>query len=125
MDTRIFPIKQEAFKAVVEPMITKAYKKPGRPAEISHYLFFCAILYVLRTGIPWRDLPPVYGPWHTIYTRFKRWSENGLFWFLLYHLQQTKKIKMKVVWVDSSYIKVHRHGTGPKKKEENKRQEKV
>ncbi|HAT1802957.1 TPA: transposase [Legionella pneumophila] len=39
---------------------------------------------VLRTDISWRDVPVCYGKWHTIYTRFKRWSENGL--FLVYQL---------------------------------------
>ena len=34
--------------------------------------FFCAALYLLRTGIPWRDLPNCYGTWHTIYTRFNK-----------------------------------------------------
>ncbi|HAT1677264.1 TPA: transposase [Legionella pneumophila] len=41
---------------------------------------------VLRTDISWRDVPVCYGKWHTIYTRFKRWSENGLFLFLVYQL---------------------------------------
>ncbi|GFN46785.1 ISHde2 transposase orfA [Candidatus Regiella insecticola] len=51
------------------------------------------MLYVLRTGIPWRDVPTFYGHWHTIYTHFKRCSENGLFWHLLYLLQKKKKLR--------------------------------
>lgn len=86
MDLRLYPIQAEIFKEIIEPKISKHYN-PGRPAGISHYQFFCAVLYVLHTGVPWRDLPSCYGTWHTIYTRFKRWSENGLFWELLYYLQ--------------------------------------
>ncbi len=48
----------------------------GRPTKVSHYKFFCGVLYILKTGISWRDLPAEYGNWHTIYTRYKRWSEN-------------------------------------------------
>ena len=61
------------------------------------------------------------GPWHTIYTRFKRWSENGLFWFLLYQLQQKKQVKIDCVWIDSTTINLHRHGSGPLKKHRSPR----
>lgn len=127
MDSRLYPIQPEIFAEAIEPRISKHYKRPGRPAGISHYQFFCAVLYVLRTGIPWRDLPPCYGAWHTVYTRFKRWSENGLFWELLYSLQQEKKLIVKIVWVDSSSVPLHRHGggslqkRGPKQKVEEEK----
>ena len=93
MDSRLFPLSPEYFSEVIEPLIVSHYKKPGRPPKTSHYNFFCGVLYVMRTGVSWRDLPPCFGVWHTIYTRFKRWSENGLFWSLLYTLQQKKKVK--------------------------------
>ena len=95
MDLRHYPIKEEDFLAQVEPYIVAHYKRPGRPAESSPYQFFCAVLYVLRTGVSWQDVPQCYGSWHTIYTRFKRWSENGLFWFMVYQLQQQKKVTVK------------------------------
>jgi len=91
MDSRYYPVKEADFIRELEPLIAKQYKRPGRPAKISHYQFFCAVLYVLRTGISWRDVPSCYGSWHTIYTRFKRWSENGIFWSLVYALQKKKK----------------------------------
>ncbi len=62
------------------------------------------MLYVLRTGISWRDLPEEYGSWHTIYTRYKRWSDNGVFWKLLHYLQSLKEIVMDVVFVDGSIV---------------------
>lgn len=116
MRERQYPIGEAEFTKEIEPRINEQYKRPGRPAGISHYQFFCAILYVLRTGIAWRDLPACYGNWHTIYMRFKRWSENGLFWHLLRVLQQKKKIKMDLAWVDSTTIALHRHGSGALKK---------
>ncbi len=83
MKERHYPIDEADFIKDIEPLIIRHNKRPGRPEKISHYQFFCAVLYRLRTGTPWRDLPSLYGNWHTIYTRFKRWSENGLFWHLL------------------------------------------
>jgi transposase len=75
---------------------------------------FCAILYILRTGTPWRDLPTGYGKWHPIYLRFKRGSERGLWWRILMALQQRKQLRLHVVLVDSTTFQVHRHGGGQK-----------
>ena len=109
------PLSLADFKREIEPHIISFKNRSGRPTEVNHYKFFCA---VLRTGISWRDLPSFYGFWHTIYTRFKRWSENGLFWRLLYHLQQKKRIKLDFVWIDSTKINLHRHGAGSLKKKD-------
>jgi len=57
MDKRLYPIERNLFDSLIQPTIEKSYIWKGRPPKISHYQVFCAILYVLRTGIPWRDLP--------------------------------------------------------------------
>jgi len=116
LNSRYYPLDEAEFKKDVEPYIALQYKRPGRHALISHYQFFCAVLYVLRTGVSWRDLPERFGKWHTIYTRFKRWSENGLFWKLVYQLQQSKKVTVDISWIDSTTIPIHRHGSGALKK---------
>lgn len=125
MDSRQYPIDKEQFEKLIEPQIKTYYKREGRPVKISHYQFFCGVLYVLRTGTPWRDLPSCYGKWHTIYTRFNRWSMNGLFWQLLYKLQQQKQVRIPVVFVDSTTVLIHRHGSGALKKKDLKRSAEV
>ena len=115
--SRKYPISENKFKELIEPLIKRYQKKPGRTVKVSHYKFFCGVLYVLRTGISWRDLPEGYGNWHTIYTRYKRWSECGFFWNLLYQLQSLKQLIMDIVFVDGSIIPIHRHGGGALKKE--------
>ena len=114
---RKYPISERKFEQLIEPLITRFRKKCGRPSKIGNYKFFCSILYVLRTGVSWRDLPEDYGCWHTIYTRYKRWSKNGFFGYLLYRLQSTKAALMDIVFVDGSIIPLHRHGGGALKKE--------
>ena len=99
MNLRYYPLQLADFKREIEPHIISSKNRSGRPSKVSHYKFFCAVLYVLRTGFSWRDLPSFYGSWHTIYTRFKRWSENGLFWRLLYQLQQKKRITLDFVLI--------------------------
>ncbi|MDE2020800.1 MAG: transposase [Patescibacteria group bacterium] len=114
MDTRLYPVTPAIFQQHIEPLIVGQYIWKGRPPKVSHYLVFCAILYVLRTGIPWRDLPPCYGYWHTIYLRFKRGSERGLWWRILIALQQKGIAQLNIVLADSTTWKVHRHGGGSK-----------
>lgn len=116
MKSRYYPVSLEVFSCLIEPLIKQFHNRSGRPTRVSHYKFFCGALYVLRTGVSWRDLPATFGPWHTIYTRFKRWSENGLFWHILYALQQRKQVQVNIAWVDSTTICMHRHGGGSLKK---------
>ena len=113
MNKRLYPVSREVFDLEIRPII-EAVTKPlgGRPPKIDHYTCFCAMLKMMSVSLPWRDLPPEYGAWHTIYTRFKRWSENGLMWQILYALKQKKLVKMNIVFMDSTTVKLHRHGSG-------------
>ena len=113
MDKRLFSIGPETFNQWVLPVIEQSYIWKGRPPVISHYRVFCGILYVLRTGIPWRDLPKCFGNWHSVFMRFQRGSERALWWKILSHLQKQKK-GYNVVICDSSTFKYHRHGGGQK-----------
>jgi len=100
------------FDEIILPLILSSYSRAGRPSKISDYQVFCAMLYVLRTGIPWRDLPKCYGNWNHVYQRFKRSSDRGVWWKILYHLQQSNYIKMNIILCDSSTFKYHSHGGG-------------
>ena len=58
---RLYPLDEERFNDLVLPIIEGHYIGKGRPPKISHYKAFCGILYLLRTGIPWRDMPAEFG----------------------------------------------------------------
>ena len=70
-------------------------------------MMLAAMCYILRTGVPWRDLPPQFGPWSSVYTRFRRWCASGLWGqiFAAVSARPTDAIRS----VDCSHIKVHRH----------------
>src|SRR5262245_55126039 len=70
-----------------------------------------AMIYVMRTGCPWRDLPSCLGPWESVYTRFRRWSQIGLWSLLLDALAECAKGKIR--FIDSTHIKVHQDGANP------------
>lgn len=70
-----------------------------------------AMGYLLRTGIPWRDLPCRFGPWSSVHTRFRRWYASGLWASILAKLGQAAFGRIRCV--DCSHTKVHRDGANP------------
>jgi len=74
--------------------------------------FINAVFWILRTGAPWRDLPPDYGKWSTIHWRFSRWSGNGTWERLLKLL--ANEPDYECLMIDASHIKVHPHASGAK-----------
>ncbi|MBD7948727.1 IS5 family transposase [Psychrobacter sp. Sa4CVA2] len=69
-----------------------------------------AIIWKLRTGAPWRDIPEELVSWKTAYNRFNRWSENGLWEPFFFSLR--KEIDTEWVFIDGSYIRCHQHACG-------------
>jgi transposase len=77
------------------------------------------ILWKLRTGAPWRDLPERYGSWKTVYARFVRWRRGGTWDRLLARVQTKSDAAGEVVWevsVDSTTVRAHQHAAGARKK---------
>ena len=85
----------------------------GRPAK-DNRVMLNGIIYWLNTGIPWRDLPERFGPWGSVYTRFNRWSKQGVFEGLLDALIAEDIVDETQLMLDSTIIKVHQHGSGKK-----------
>lgn len=75
-------------------------------------LFINAIFWILRTGAPWRDLPPYYGDWKNTHRRFCRWRDKGIWESLLEKLVDEPDFEW--LMIDASHIKVHPHATGAK-----------
>lgn len=92
----------------------------GRPPKYTHRQVLDAIFYMLSSGCSWRQLPPEYGAWHTIYTRFKRWSEAGVMDQVMAELQRRNIIGLRVVFLDSTTVRAHQSASGaPKKRDLN------
>jgi len=76
------------------------------------------ILWRIRTGAPWRDLPSRYGPWQACYDRFARWRRDGTWDRLLAHLQMNSDAAGEVMWevsVDSTISRAHQHAAGARR----------
>lgn len=101
-------------------------RKPqgGRPGK-SNREMLNAMLYWLNTGIPWRDLPERYGPWQSVYSRYRAWTKAGVWENVLANLIQQDIVDETTLMIDSTTIKVHQHASGCKKGAIMKQQDEV
>jgi len=101
-------------------LIRPFFPKQRKPEIIPLQKCLDAICYVLKTGCPWRQLPYDYrkkeGDWHTIYTRYKRWSESGLLGKILRELEVHDILKVRIAFLDSTTVRAHHSASGAQKK---------
>ena len=104
--------------AALAPHLPPQRAATGRPAK-DHRTVVEGVLWRLRTGAPWRDLPERYGPWQTCHARLVRWQRDGTWDRLLAHAQTKSDAVGEVVWevsVDSTAVRAHQHAAGARKK---------
>ncbi len=91
--------------------------KGGKPF-VDHRRVINGLLWLDRTGAPWRDIPARYGPWSTIASRFYRWRAQGRWQRILDTLQQDAEAQGRLDWetpyVDGTVIRAHQHAAGAK-----------
>lgn len=104
---------------IVGPLISAKSARTGRPRRDARTMFN-GVLWILRTGAPWRDLSERYGPWQTVYAYFKTWRSNGAFDRVLEALQVRLDREGKIDWdlfcIDGSNVRAARAAAGASKK---------
>jgi transposase len=91
--------------------------KCGKPPVLSDCMFFEALLYWARTGLPWRDLPEVFGAWDAVYNRFRRWVASGSLKTLFELLTANPSFaEVRRVFIDSTIIRAHPHAAGARRR---------
>ena len=103
-----FDISDTKWK-LIEPHLTG---RPGQRGGIAkdNRKFINAVIWILKTGSPWRYLPPDYGKWGTVHQRFIRWQRKGMWKKLFEILKGDKNFEWLII--DSSYVKAHQHVAG-------------
>jgi len=94
---------------ILEPLLPGQQGQWGGVAE-ENRLFLNAVFWVLRAGAPWRDLPESYGKWKTVFQRFRRWRDKGVWEAILEKLVDEPEGGWIII--DANHAKVHPHGTG-------------
>ena len=94
----------------LEPLLPRGRRGAHR---VDDRRIISGIMHMLRSGARWRDCPPEYGPYTTIYNRFNRWSRQGI-WFEMFEALTGSTGIIGTVAIDSSHIKAHRSAAGGK-----------
>jgi transposase len=101
--------------AKLAPLLLPQRPRMGRPPK-DHRLIVEAIVWLNRTGAPWRDLPSQFGPWETVASRFYRWRRQGIWDRVLAALQADTDARGELDWllhfVDGSVVRAHQHAAG-------------
>jgi len=105
--------------AKLKPLLPPQKPRTGRP-NFFHRKVLNGILWILRTGAPWRDLPKRYGKHSSVASRFYRWQKIGLWTRLFETLRQQAHEDGDLDWglnfLDGSIVRAHQHAAGAQKK---------
>ncbi len=90
---------------------------PGKPSDpgrtgANNRLFVEAVLWLARTGVPWRDLPDCFGHWNSVFIRFSRWSKDAV-WDRLFTAMADDP-DFEYIMIDATIVRAHQHAAGKK-----------
>jgi transposase len=102
-------IKDEDWERIRDLLPGKA-GDPGVTAQ-DNRLFMNAVLWIAKTGAPWRDLPERFGHWNSVWRRFDRWSKKGV-WDRVFRALQDPDLEW--LMFDSTVVRAHQHAAGAK-----------
>ncbi len=109
---RRFKLSDEQWVRRPSGLLSGKAGDPGQPAK-NNRLFLDAVLWIVRTGAPWRDLPERFGDWNSTFQRFNRWAKKGG-WLRVFDALQDPDFEW--VMLDSTIIRAHVHAAGAPKK---------
>lgn len=96
----------------IAPLFPSNKGKKGRPPKDNRQMLN-AIVWLARSGAPWRDLPERYGPWSSVYSRFRKWIEDGILDNIFRILSM--EAELYELSIDASIVQAHQHSAGAKK----------
>jgi transposase len=99
--------------AIIGPLLPSERGRWSRPAQ-DNRRYFEGMLWIARTGSQWRHLPDEYGKWNSIFRRFRRWVEIGVFDALIETLVELVKRDQSADMVDTTIVRAHHCAAGKK-----------
>ena len=109
-------ITAEVWKKLEELVGQAKHSAAGTPPKQPDRDFIEAVLWIARTGSPWRDLPPQMGNWNHVYVRFRAWEKRGVWKRLWQSLQAEGFADARNLFIDSTSVRAHQHAAGAPKK---------
>ena len=115
--SRLIRLRDDQWQRI-EALLPPQHDTGGRPAK-PHRPIVEAMIWVLRTGAPWRDVPVAYGPWQTVYTRFSRWSKSGVLQRVLESLAKGRDDEGYLI--DATIVRAHQDASSARKRKTSNR----
>lgn len=109
---RRYELTDEEWNRIADLLPPESTGKQGRPRK-SNRMILNGIIWIARSGAPWRDLPERYGPWETVYSRFRKWIEDGILDNIFRVL--SLDAELEELSLDGSIVQAHQHSAGAKK----------
>ncbi len=110
MRTERFVISDRSW-AIIEPLVPGTVRDSGVTARDTR-LFLEAVLWRVRVGGPWRDLPPGFGAWNSVFRRFRRWAQGGVFQRIFEAVSDDPDFEYALI--DGTIISTHQKASGAK-----------
>lgn len=110
--TRRYELTDQQWEQIVLLLPPEKTNKPGRPSK-DNRLMINAMVWMARSGAPWRNLPERYSPWKTVYNRFRKWIEDGILDNIFRVL--SLEAELEELFLDASIVQAHQHSAGAKK----------
>jgi transposase len=105
-------LTDEEWEQIRELLPPERTGKKGKPRKDNRPMFN-AMVWLARSGAPWRDLPERFGPWESVYTRFRKWLEDGILDNIFRVL--ALEAELHELSLDSTIVRAHQHSAGAKK----------
>lgn len=109
---RRYELTDEEWNKIESLLPPERTGKKGRPAK-DNRVVFNAIVWIARSGAPWRDLPERYGSWETVYSRFRKWMDDGVLDNIFHTL--SLEAELEELSIDSTIVRAHQSSAGAKK----------
>ena len=110
---RRYELTDEEWNQIVSLLPPENSGKQGRPSKCNRTILN-GIVWIARSGVPWRDLPERYGPWQTVYSCFRKWIEDGILDNIFHVL--SLDAELSELSIDASIVQTHQHSAGAKKR---------
>lgn len=109
---RRYELSDQEWEQIAGLLPKETTGKRGRPSKDNRTMIN-AMIWIARSGAPWRDLPERYGPWETVYSRFRRWIDDGILDNIFRVL--SLEAELEDLSIDASIVQAHQHSAGAKK----------
>lgn len=109
---RRYELTDNEWNRIADLLPAETPGKQGRPRK-DNRMILNGIIWIARSGAPWWDLPERYGPWETVYSRFRKWIDDGI----LDNIFRVLKLETELeeLSIDVSIVQAHQHSAGAKK----------